>query len=271
MASDNYGIALPQSKYWRPVGCPPHESLVKGSHTTIRIGQDLDHSFFIHTKLLTFHSDYFRGCLNPNNAFKEFTENRVDLHDEDPEIFELVNQWLYTGMVWSATRENCVERKWKGFVFTAMRLWVFGDKRGMPALQNAAIGVFHWCYWKTWSSLDGIDPAPMLRYVDENTMESSKLRGFVLEIVTNTMMVGTKADEWLDGLSAAILYELIRVLDRLAEEGGKHKPKDQWLASLDLCKWHVHAKDETCHSSKGNEEKKKTEEKSSNGGRERRR
>ena len=60
--------------------------------------------------------------------------------------------------------------------------------------------------------------------MDENTVEGSMLRSYVIEILASTMLMGEKGAEVLKGLSKSILHELIRVLHKFPEGDGKNMP-----------------------------------------------
>ena len=89
-------------------------------------------SFGVHKGLICSKSAYFKSRLE--GGFKEASEAKVTLTDEDPDTFKRFNWWLYTGKV--LFDEERVEDTNYDKLFD---LYAFGEKRLIPHLQNACI------------------------------------------------------------------------------------------------------------------------------------
>ncbi len=86
-----------------------------------------------------------------NGPFKEATDKSIELDDEDPAIFQAFVSWLYTGRLYEDKQEPVDPDSEDSETRTSVNLteiqltetWIFGEKRGIPALQNKAINIFH--------------------------------------------------------------------------------------------------------------------------------
>ncbi|KAF2200827.1 hypothetical protein GQ43DRAFT_481231 [Delitschia confertaspora ATCC 74209] len=75
-------------------GPPPKISKLADSIVTITVGPSKK-SFLIHQNLLTYHSDYFRGCFS--GSFSEAQSRTLNLPDVSVPVFETFVDWLYSG------------------------------------------------------------------------------------------------------------------------------------------------------------------------------
>lgn len=66
---------------------------------SVVVGKDeAKDTFVIEEPLLTDASPYFKNALQ--TTFKEGFENRVELEEEDPAIFGLLNEYIHIGGIW---------------------------------------------------------------------------------------------------------------------------------------------------------------------------
>lgn len=131
----------------------------------ILVGPDKQ-PFIIHRELLCETSSYFAAALQ--GEFKEAKEQRIEMLEEDVAMFQSFQIWLYSDNILTTnTREN-----WK----ILFDLHIFGDARGIPHLQNAAVDALinkeHRLKWI---------PAYQFKYVYEDTSEKSPLRRLLVD------------------------------------------------------------------------------------------
>ncbi|SMR49747.1 unnamed protein product [Zymoseptoria tritici ST99CH_3D1] len=162
---------------------PPRDSFT-GDLVQIDVGPKNNRSTFrVHKNVLCHYSGYFTGALN--GKFIEATTKRIDLAAEDPGIFTIFVYWLYRG---------CIPPPGEGLDYTTLcKLWVFGDARSVPLLQNAAMALLIRRAATTRSA-----PSNSVDYIYSNTMPDSPLRRVLIDLVKK--VAGRKilpsAKEW---------------------------------------------------------------------------
>ena len=136
-------------------------------------------TFAIHEPLLTTSSAYFQRALQ--STFKEGKESKVELEEEDPLIFGLMNEYLYSGHV----RVSCsivTKKRLRWLCFC--ELWLLAHYLQMPKLINYAMyQIFEW--------MDAVDKASAPSYPDleeiydvyERAPVDSKLRKFLADLL----------------------------------------------------------------------------------------
>ena len=127
--------------------------------------------FKLHKKILCDVAPYFEAAFE--GGFKEATEQVLELLDEDAAMFEHFELWVYTGDV-LAKGESVADIFWDSLV----GLYIFGEVRGIPDLQNEAIDVLI----NKESSIKKI-PISLLPRVYDSTPEDSSLRRLFVDWV----------------------------------------------------------------------------------------
>jgi len=98
----------------------------------IFVGSDKK-QFTIHKRLLCTHSNFFEKAFN--GGFKEATEDKMDLPDDDPLIFNALVEWLY-----SHKRHRTIKNtSYLEGVDSLINLYIFGEKIGCNGLKNASM------------------------------------------------------------------------------------------------------------------------------------
>lgn len=90
--------------------------------------------FNVHKKILCNVAPYFEAVFE--GGFAEAKDQALSLPDEDPVMFHHFQLWVYTGNLF-AKEETEAGISWESLV----GLYIFGEMRGIPDLQNAAIDV----------------------------------------------------------------------------------------------------------------------------------
>ena len=134
----------------------------------IRVGPDKQ-LFSMHKKLVCDTSGFFRAALCGN--FQESETQAIEMPEDDPEVFCYFQYWAYTGVIEHKPRGH-FETPWH----TVFGVYIFGEARCIPRLQNSAIDVL--------ISKHEVSPrAPIdhYRHVYENTSDKSPVRKFLAE------------------------------------------------------------------------------------------
>ena len=140
--------------------------------------------FKLHMQLLCDTSPYFSATFE--GMFKEGKEQLLDLSEEDVAVFEQFQLWLYSGIIKPTAADDCMNQR------VLVKLYVFGDKRGIPQLQNDAIDYL----------IDVIrDPGSfhviLIPWVYENTTATSPLRTLFVDMMVQWSRVSEGAN-WFE-------------------------------------------------------------------------
>ena len=126
--------------------------------------------FHVHKGLICNASAYFKAAFE--GEFKEASEQLLDLPEERPQMFKRFLLWLYSGSIIESPKETCDKIHWKDL----FGLYIFGDARSIPALQNAVIdALIDKC-----EQTDAI-PTHYFVYIYDNTVDKSPLRRLVVD------------------------------------------------------------------------------------------
>lgn len=147
-----------------------HENRGSFGTTTVNIIVGPEQQIFIlHKDLLCETSSYFQAALN--GSFLEAKTQEIRLEKEDVTVFKHFQYWLYSrAILMTETSTNDIE--W----IVLVDLYVLGETRGIPQLQNDAIDGFISKYATLrWTPLDQICR------IYENTPENSPLRRLLVD------------------------------------------------------------------------------------------
>ena len=129
--------------------------------------------FRFHKKILCNAALYFEAAFK--GGFVEAKDQALLLPDESPVMFKLFELWVYTGN-FLAKDESEADISW----LSLLDLYIFGEKCGVPDLQNAAIDVLI-----DKQSSQKIIPTDTLVRIYDNTPEDSSLRRLFVDWMAN--------------------------------------------------------------------------------------
>ncbi|TGO64320.1 hypothetical protein BOTNAR_0089g00090 [Botryotinia narcissicola] len=92
----------------------------------IIVGPELK-EFFVHKALIRSTCDFFDKAFN--GRFKEGIENKMHLPEDNPEIFEIFVNWMYSGHLKRGLREP----------MPIIEIWIFAQKCQAITLKNSAM------------------------------------------------------------------------------------------------------------------------------------
>lgn len=142
---------------------------------TIIAGNKPARIYKIHKGVLTFYSGYFAKALN--GSFAEAAKMEVKLPDSESRVFDAVQNWLYSHQLHPANETDVKEMDFASIA----KIWVFGDAHDMPALQNAAVDLFHRAVLEQW-----IVPTGCLTWIYTNTVPSARLRLYCIDLISKS-------------------------------------------------------------------------------------
>ncbi|KAF2209496.1 hypothetical protein CERZMDRAFT_86826 [Cercospora zeae-maydis SCOH1-5] len=140
-------------------------------------------TFQLQDFLLVEHSEFFKAALN--GQWKEGKENKIELPDDEPGVFEIYAEWLFCGRIASGTDENAkpAQKEIWAEMGLLSRLYVLGEKliddefcdctlRSMVELRNVI-------------SEDGQRYLPSgddVRNLYDGTTQSSPIRKYLVDL-----------------------------------------------------------------------------------------
>ena len=193
--------------------------------------------FLFHKSLLCDLAPFFRAALE--GSFKEATEAMIPMPEEDPETVQRFHVWAYTGCI-MAEDEDIKTIEWEALI----QLYIFGEKYGLPDLQNLAIDSLvtkgHILERTPIEQLHLIYPIEQLHLIYNNTISTSPLRRWVIDSAAQKGLL----DDWFtseDLEARSKNYPLLFMMDLAREQYrlAKAKTKRHDWGALG-CTFHVH-------------------------------
>ncbi|KAI9684970.1 MAG: hypothetical protein M1820_010862 [Bogoriella megaspora] len=206
-------------------------------------------TFYIYEKLACRSSGFFRAACN--RYWKEGATRVIELPEDDPNIFALFVQWMFTG------EYNKTDSSGPLFpcVILAVDVYILADKLDVPPLKDRAIDHIELiCSKAPWFSLTYHS---IIDKIYGNTPEGSPLRRLAVSQQINNSMKGGSEPKWLregsprPGSPVSDFYfdlacEKFRLTLRKMRLGD-----DQSIPTAGPCEFHVHGKEEYCKARDG--------------------
>ena len=165
---------------------------------------------------------------------QEGNTQRVELENEDPHIVSLMYYWLYSG---SIRVGDGVESQG-----TLVKLWLFADRRGMPALQNYCLDALHQLVINSRT----LDDAKIIRPIFESAPPSAGIRNWIANIYPRLADISCLTHHRPEDSSypSDFLYRLAQKLFEL-NAAGPQFPRSA-IINLDTCQYHEHEEGKSC-------------------------
>ena len=199
----------------------------------MKVGKDAK-DFGLHKGLLCNSSQYFRAAFE--GSFKEAEEQVLLLPEDDVEVFQLFQFWLYYRKLLD-TGETIEDLS----PVLLVDLYIFAETRCIPQLQDLTTdALIHQI------DVTNMIPTETIPQIYENTTETSPLRRLIVDISARTGDL--RNGSWFNK-EAETRYcttFLISLVQALYDEKLKSSPQD---FSKFRCNYHVHTKAEGCYLS----------------------
>lgn len=190
--------------------------------------------FYIHEDLICASSDFFKAAMR--NECQESLSRSVDLPEEDPEIFEVYRQWLYSGRICTIENDSepCnVVRESRNL----SHAYVLGEKLQDATFKDTILDsiIEHSDDGRKWS-------INMIKIIWEGTPPASLTRKYLID---RFIYYGNEEllSRFRHRLPEDFFYEIaVALLKCRARPGGKAPYKKH-----SICKYHEHAKDKPCY------------------------
>lgn len=157
----------------------------------------------------------------------------MELDTEEEEVFEKFQYWAYNRRFCNPDESETEDLTWT----VIYKLWMFGDRRNIPCLQNEAIDLLRKNIVENWEV-----PTYDLGYIYDNTGPTALLRKFIVDVIGKTFPK-YNFDESKPPWPKDALRDLLKVVwapakPTLTKEG---------LRRLPLCtQYHIHEEGVSC-------------------------
>ncbi|TGO82934.1 hypothetical protein BPOR_0730g00010 [Botrytis porri] len=183
-------------------------SLLSNELVQIIVGPELK-EFFVHKTLIRSTCDFFDKAFN--GRFKEGIENKMHLPKDDPEIFEIFVNWMYSGHLRGGLRETML----------IINIWIFAQKCQAITLKNCAMKALQDALGD-----ERIGRFPLsnseVAHIYENTTWGDELRVFAIAMLAWEIPFGDPEDAAnLERIFNDVKSALEEVLEFTQEFGGK--------------------------------------------------
>ncbi|KAK5682983.1 hypothetical protein LTS10_004511 [Elasticomyces elasticus] len=173
-----------------------------------------------------FYSGYFEAALKPD-SFKEGKDGIIELKEEDATLFRHFVRWLYS--------KELPITPVKGDNFGVLcDLWLLGDRRDVPLLQNQALDAIRDEVVRT-----STVPISCMPKIYANTTEKAGLRCFVMHIVALSINLTNLAKYRRGGLPENAIWDVFAT----TVQGQQNKLpalNKEGMARIDMCVYHTH-------------------------------
>ncbi|KAL8734578.1 MAG: hypothetical protein Q9166_001478 [cf. Caloplaca sp. 2 TL-2023] len=188
--------------------------------------------FIVHRDLLIAKSTFFNAALT--GTWKEATEGKIRLTEEDPAIFSTYVLWIYN-QNWTCDGDG------KELTFDACcRLYILADKFGSEALQNLAIDKLR---HRVMGKHTGLH-LPTIAFAYEATLPGSPLRKLLADYIV-LKADSTKCKSLID-VAPECLFDAFKICkDRIPLSSRGVAPYDDQFACGN---YHVHRDGNICPS-----------------------
>ncbi|KAK5736349.1 hypothetical protein LTR17_007513 [Elasticomyces elasticus] len=189
-------------------------------------------SFDVDRGTACFYSGYFEAALK-QDSFKEGKDGIIELAEEDEVLFEYFIKWLYSGQLPITPP--------KGDNFDILcDLWLFGDRRDVPLLQNQALDAIRDEVVRTLTV-----PDRCTAKIYANTTEKSGLRCFAIHIIALTIAPTNFARYRKADWPAEAVWDVFGSVVQ-----GQHTKlpalNSSGVAKIDMCVYHTHEAGVNC-------------------------
>lgn len=190
--------------------------------------------FGLHRGLLCHRSAYFKAALNGNFELAE--DGVVVLDDEDPLLFQVFNEWLYTGNLLFHCEDPHIDKRNSTKWSAMLNLYVFAEKRIIPKLQNDLIDAM-------WKFAIDEDYYPDIEVIPAwaRTAKTSPLHTFLVDLYVyhaNLQEFFRDDSEIVIDFHVDFVMRIARESNDLAfSDGNLSEDFNMWN---NRCKYHVH-------------------------------
>ncbi|THV51290.1 hypothetical protein BGAL_0116g00220 [Botrytis galanthina] len=208
--------------------------------------------FSVHKNLICRSGDFFKAAFQ-DNGFKEGAENKMDLPEDKPFIFQAFVTWMYTARVESLqipTEEAGSSRN-----LAIIELHIFADKYQSWQLMNFAMDLLQ-------DSLNEDSDILSFREVEiifEFTRSGSNhpLKSFAIALMACVVLDGSKPEKMerifkeIDGALIETLkcIPLLLLTQSETHKDPRHRTDDSaYDEGFGICKFHRHKFDDICNS-----------------------
>ena len=219
---------------------------------TDKLGTEEHGDFYLYENHLVYHSLFFRKALE--GPWKESQDKVVELPEEEPYLFRMFIQWLYTGdfHTGSEIEENLLDH---------CKLYALADKYQVLRLKNHVIDKI---IGDKRGNLLYDPPEEAIRFVYLRTANSSKLRLLICAILLTDLDDASSPSDWFLDSTRTLAHDFPDLyFDLFSMNFAKIYSAEGWNGDLDgeNCFFHEHGENERCKFAKKKNQPSKRQQK----------
>ncbi|KAF5876315.1 putative btb poz domain containing protein [Botrytis fragariae] len=207
--------------------------------------------FSVHKNLIRRSGDFFKAAFQ-DNGFKEGAENKMDLPEDKPYIFQKFVTWMYTAQVGS--HQDQTEEAGDDCNLAIIELYIFADKYQSVQLMDFAMDSLQNSLKNNCSGLSFREVEMVFEFTKSRF--NQPLRRFAISIMACTVLDGTLCSslQEMERIFKEIDGALIETLKcipllLLTHSGPKYRTDDSTCdEGFGICKFHQHKLDAICNS-----------------------
>lgn len=190
--------------------------------------------FPVYEGLLKHYSSYFRNALK--KEWRKGQPKLITMTKDDPEVFRAFFHWILSGKLYHKLNDDGTIPL---SVRELLKIYLFGDMRGIPGLRNAVVDLLFQKNCQDW-----VLPTRDLKYLFDNTREGDVLRKLFVDIAAETY-TWSDLKHYGDKFPKDFLIDALLVLHAREVGPGWRSgwTKDQWMQTkkLEICEnYHDH-------------------------------
>lgn len=192
----------------------------------------------VHKDLLCAKIPYFNAMFN--GGFQEATKQAATLPEDNPEVFDLLLEWVYTGRLSPVSSTNDAPvRDWR----VLLELYLLAEKIVLPKLMDCTMSTIVASYEQS-RNLPSND---RIERVYQESPPQSLLRKFMVRalhyVITISNYRGPKATKGFGHLLSTNETLATDLVELMRGTRGKVTPDPR---KIPICTFHVHPENEEC-------------------------
>lgn len=205
---------------------------------TVEVDKGEDETkFVVHKDLLAKHSEFFRAALC--KEWKEGQEKKVPLEEQDPEIFQIFQHFIYSGCICSNKNGDSgpdSEVSWDVEWERLGNAWVFGEVILSTSFKDAVVDAI---IAKTVTN--GRHPTGLQNLIYPVSPSKAGIRTLILDLAVYAWTEDCLEDP---DQPCGFLYDLAIAFLKMKTNGLE---KEAPYESVNTCKYHEHGEEGTCY------------------------
>lgn len=184
------------------------------------------------------------GAFFPTALKREWQgeQKLIELPEEQPRIFKIYAQWLYTGKIFYKTGEH------QDDLHTLGELYTLAERLMDHVLQDRAVDALNTAIYDTEETNGRLPHLDTVNHVCEHAPSNSPMRQLLRDLVVRKCSSRDDWSDFLEGVNRPFLNDVVCALGDRYEITDDERKKAEALQGPLKCKYHHHGMDQPCPS-----------------------